>query len=168
MYFEPLEENFNIMKEKLSSDKISNIQMFNFALGNENTRKTFYISDNQAASSSYLKPDKHLDLHPNVKFNRIIENIEVKRLDDLDIDYTNFNFANLDVQGAELDVFKGANKMLEKVDYIMSEINIDNVYENCGKLWEIDEYLKIFGFERVITSMDGILWGDAFYIKVKS
>jgi FkbM family methyltransferase len=167
MYFEPLLENYNIMLERLKFDKESNIQTFNFGLGNENTTKTFYVSSNEAASSSYLEPEKHLQLHPHVKFNRIINNIPIKRLDDLELDLTNFNFINIDVQGAELDVFKGAEKTLENIDYIMSEINIDNVYKKCSKLWDLDEFLNKYKFKRVITSMDGILWGDAFYIKEK-
>ena len=75
------------------------------------------------------------------------------------------NFINIDVQGYELEVFKGATNTLKHIDYIMSEVNTDEVYEGCVLIDELDEFLVTFGFNRVETNMAGGLWGDAFYIK---
>ena len=36
---------------------------------------------------------------------------------------------NMDVQGYELEVLKGATKTLEQVDYVYCEVNRDEVYE---------------------------------------
>jgi len=78
---------------------------------------------------------------------------------------TNYNFINIDVQGYELEVFKGGKKTLESIDYIMTEVNRDEVYKNCPRIEELDTYLSTYGFERVETTWDGGTWGDAFYIK---
>ena len=80
-----------------------------------------------------------------------------------DIDY---NFLNLDIQGAELKALKGMEEYLDKVDYIYTEVNEDYVYKGCALVSELDEFLGKYGFTRVETSWAGnCKWGDAFYIK---
>ena len=77
-----------------------------------------------------------------------------------------YNFINLDIQGVELRALKSMEEYLHKIKYIYSEVNCDDVYLNCDKVNDIDNYLKQFGFERVETKWWGdSKWGDAFYIK---
>ena len=76
-----------------------------------------------------------------------------------------FNFMNIDVQGYELEVMKGASKFLPHIQFIYCEVNRAEVYEGCPRIEELDEYLGTYGFERVETTWDGGTWGDAFYIK---
>ena len=47
----------------------------------------------------------------------------------------------------------------------MTEVNRDVVYKGCPMVEELDEYLKVYGFERFETFWAGGTWGDAFYIK---
>jgi hypothetical protein len=56
---------------------------------------------------------------------------------------------------------------LEGVDYIMSEVNKEEVYKDCALIDSLDKYLDGFGFKRVETDWAGWTWGDAFYIKQK-
>lgn len=74
---------------------------------------------------------------------------------------------NLDIQGAELLALKGADDILNNIDYIYTEINIKEIYENCCLLHQVDDYLKSFGFIRIIINITHYGWGDAFYIKIK-
>ena len=76
-----------------------------------------------------------------------------------------YNFINIDVQGYELEVFKGGKDTLNNIDYITTEVNRDEVYKDCAKIEELDTYLGDYGFQRVETTWDGGTWGDAFYIK---
>ncbi len=76
-----------------------------------------------------------------------------------------YNFINIDVQGYELEVFKGAVNTLEKIDYIITEVNRAELYKNCVQIEELDSFLSQHGFARDITSWDGDTWGDAFYVK---
>jgi hypothetical protein len=87
------------------------------------------------------------------------------RLDDFKFDFKEYNFINIDVQGYELEVFKGASNMLNKIDFIISEVNRDELYENCAKVDEIQSYLSAYGFVMVEVSWDGGTWGDALFIK---
>jgi hypothetical protein len=51
------------------------------------------------------------------------------------------------------------------MDYIIAEVNRDELYENCARVDEIDSFLSEYGFERKETNWEGQTWGDAFYIK---
>ena len=160
MFFEPLKKNFEVLKSN-----ISNFPIFNLALGNETGQiKMFTESKNNGQSSSILKPKIHLNQYPHIVFDGE-EVVEIIKLDDFDYDKEKFNFINIDVQGYELEVFKGAKKVLESIQYILSEVNNAEVYENCVNVSELDVFLGEFGFERVETNWEGGTWGDAFYIK---
>ena len=58
------------------------------------------------------------------------------------IDIKNYNFLNLDIQWAELMALKGFGNFINDFDYIYTEVNIDELYEKCVLLGELDEYLK--------------------------
>jgi FkbM family methyltransferase len=159
--FEPLSDSFDVLCENIK-DLNANIIAHQVALGPEETVATMYVSDNEKQSSSLLKPKVHITHHPHVKFPET-EEVEVKVLDDFD--YTQYNFINMDVQGYELEVLKGAKKTLENVDYVYCEVNRDEVYEGNAYVEELDEFLSQYNMERVETSWEGQIWGDALYIR---
>tara|TARA_B100000965_G_scaffold362182_1_gene344050 strand:- start:137 stop:385 length:249 start_codon:yes stop_codon:yes gene_type:complete len=74
---------------------------------------------------------------------------------------------NMDVQGYELEVLKGATETLKNINYVYCEVNRDEVYENNAYVEEIDEFLAGYGMERVETNWAGDIWGDALYIRTK-
>ena len=119
---------------------------------------------NQGQSSSILEPGIHTRQYPHITFDNKLE-VDMVRLDDFIEESTDYNFINIDVQGYELEVMKGAVDTLKNVDYIMSEVNRDEVYINCSKVDELDSFLSDFGFSRVETTWDGLTWGDALYVK---
>lgn len=159
--FEPLSDSFDILCENIQ-ELNANIIAHQVALGPEETTATMYVSDNEKQSSSLLKPKVHITHHPHVKFPET-EEVEVKVLDDFD--YTRYNFINMDVQGYELEVLKGATETLKHVDYVYCEVNRDEVYEGNAYVEELDEFLSAYNMERVETSWEGQIWGDALYIK---
>ena len=161
MFFEPVPTTFKILKENIGDKAI----LHNVALGNENKKIEMYIETaNQGQSSSILEPGIHTRQYPHITFDNKLE-VDMVRLDDFIEESTNYNFINIDVQGYELEVMKGAVDTLKNVDYIMSEVNRDEVYINCSKVDELDSFLSDFGFSRVETTWDGLTWGDALYVK---
>lgn len=159
--FEPLSDNFNIL-EKNVKNLNANIVGHQVALGSTPGNATMYVSSNEKQSSSILKPKVHLTHHPNVSFPST-EIVEVKTLDQFET--SNFNFINMDVQGYELEVLKGASKTLTHIDYVYCEVNRDEVYENNAFIEQIDEYLSHYNLIRVETDWGGQIWGDALYIR---
>lgn len=175
IYFEPVPWCYSTLYNHVN--KLNKVYMGapetlfeRYALGNQNGNIDINISKHlncppaYAASSSILKPKKHLEIHPDIIFDDIIE-VEMKRLDDYNGKLIDYNCINIDVQGYELEVFKGAKRTLNNIDYIVTEVNIDDVYENCARLEDLDAFLLDYKFKRVETCMGGGLWGDAFYIK---
>ena len=161
MFFEPVPTTFKILKENIGDKAI----LHNVALGNENKKIEMYIETaNQGQSSSILEPGIHTRQYPHITFDNKLE-VDMVRLDDFIEESTDYNFINIDVQGYELEVMKGAMDTLKNVDYIMSEVNRDEVYINCSKVDELDSFLSDFGFSRVETTWDGLTWGDALYVK---
>ena len=161
--FEPLSECFDVLAQKVMNLN-ANIDGHQVALGSVPGTATMYLSDNEKQSSSILKPKVHLTHHPNVKFDGT-EEVEVDLLDNFDT--KEYNFLNMDVQGYELEVLKGAIETLKHVDYVYCEVNRDEVYEGNAYVEEIDEFLSAYVMERVETSWEGQIWGDALYIRGK-
>jgi FkbM family methyltransferase len=124
---------------------------------------------NNMQSSSILDLEEHKREHPRVVVidTQTVTTTTVEQLfQNTDI-FTRFfpNFVNLDIQGAELKALKGFGNLLEKVDYIYTEVNTKHLYKNCALLDEMDDFLRLKGFERVVTKMTRHGWGDAFYIR---
>jgi FkbM family methyltransferase len=78
----------------------------------------------------------------------------------------NYNFWNFDIQGAELLALKGATNSLRYAKVLYLEVNTEDVYKGCAKLNELDEYLGMRGFRRILTKTVREGWGDAMYIRV--
>jgi len=163
MFFEPLPHTFEKLKENIGGKAI----LVNTALGNMFGEIEMNVeSVNQGQSSSILEPLIHLKQYPHIQFTDKVK-VKITKLDEFIEEKNNFNMINIDVQGYELEVFKGGQSFLHHIDYIMTEVNRDEVYKNCPKIEELDSYLKNYGFNRVETTWDGGTWGDAFYIKEK-
>lgn len=165
--FEPVSSSFSQLF-KLQQNKCD---LFQLALGNANTKIKINLASNEE-SSSILIPKIHIDQHPHITFDNE-EIVQMVKLDDFMTFYKSngnnktkkFNFINIDVQGYELEVFKGAEKTLNEIDYINAEVNNDILYENCVLISELDTYLSKYKFIRVETNWQGGTWGDALYIK---
>ena len=167
VFFEPLVNNFERLKYNVGEH--DDVLFIKKALGNKTGKGVMKVETaNGGQSSSLLDPVKHLTQYPHILFDKE-EEVEIERLDDLLPKIITlpklYNFINIDVQGYELEVFKGAEKQLNNIDYIMTEVNRDEVFKNCCRVEQLDEYLNNWNFKRVETTWDGGTWGDALYIK---
>ena len=168
VFFEPLSESLKVLEENLSYiANDANVMIYPVALGNETKDVEMYVSNRDRMCSSILKPKVVLEQYPDITFDER-ETVEMMRLDDTELEFDKFNFLNIDVQGYELEVLKGGAKTLENIDYIYTEINRAEVYENTPHVDELDTYLKPYGFTRVESDWTGDTWGDGLYIKEKS
>ncbi len=79
----------------------------------------------------------------------------------------NFDLLNMDTQGAELMISKGATKVLENIKFINSEVTFYNAPYHDNPLFdELSEYFQKFGFNHVETELsDDRNWGDAIFAK---
>lgn len=129
----------------------------------------FNIASNEGQSSSFLEFGTHKQAHPDVSFVDQIQ-LKTKRLDtlieEINLNIHEFNFLNMDLQGAELLALRGLGEYLKYFKYAYMEVNKDELYKGCPMVEDLDMYLIGFGFRRAETSWAGNFgWGDAFYVK---
>ena len=90
--------------------------------------------------------------------------VETVRLDD-DIAADRCNCLWIDVQGAEMMVLRGAQRLLENTDAVAVEVATDpEVYQGGCDMDEISDYLRGFGFRLALLGMDGVQ-GNALYVR---
>ncbi|MEK7669389.1 MAG: FkbM family methyltransferase [Patescibacteria group bacterium] len=145
--------------------------VYNILVSDSDNQKINFNIMNNLQSSSILELGTHKKHHPSVKVHHTLP-LKTHRLDTFftnnNIDISDCNFLNIDIQGAELLAIKGLGDYLQHFDYIYTEINIGKVYKNCPVLFELDTYLHQHGFIRAETYLTPWQWGDAFYIKQNS
>ena len=160
LWIEALQNKVELCKQRYPNVLIENAIVSDVV---ENVRLNV---SNNGQSSSILEFGLHSYFHPHVHYVNSFES-ETKLLKDIISNYNiDYNFLNLDIQGAELKALKGMEEYLHKVDYVYTEVNSDYVYKDCALVTELDEYLQKFGLIRVETKWCGdFRWGDAFYIR---
>lgn len=151
--------------------KYPNQFVYNLLVSDTDNQKVNFNVTNNLQSSSILELGSHKEHHPEVKVNHTLQ-LETCRLDtfiaDNNVDISDCDFLNIDLQGAEMLALKGLGKYLQHFNYIYTEINVGKVYKNCPVLSELDAFLHKRGFARVETYLTPWQWGDAFYIRKNS
>jgi len=134
----------------------------------EGKEVVFNVSNNEAQSSSYLELGHHKIIHPTVSYQRHFPTV-IRRIDSVfhpDSFKEGDWFLNADLQGAELQAFKGMGDMIKDFKWIYTEVNKKETYEGCAMIEEVDEYLAQFGFVRIETGpWVADTWTDALYVK---
>jgi FkbM family methyltransferase len=150
-----------------------NIKIINKVIYDKKNISKLNVTSN-SQSSSILDLGIHQELYPNiVKKEEVL--VEGNTLDDEFSNFyniSNYNFLNIDIQGAELLALLGAQTILNKLDIIYTEINYDYVYKNCALVSDIDNLLKKYNFVRYYTrdvknKKNIPVWGDAIYLNKK-
>lgn len=109
---EPSPINFKYLKKNIELQNISNIEIHNFACGNENGEIEFLVSDR--SNWSRVATDKFVDVPPDTILQKIkipmrtVDSfIEEKSLPKLD-------FIRMDVEGYEVNIVEGMQQTLKK------------------------------------------------------
>lgn len=155
-------------KVQLMRERLPNAIIFNECVGNIDNQSVNFMVTNNYQSSSMLNFKTHATEHPHVVEERRIQ-MNTKTLNtifrDAGLNPAEYNFMNLDIQGAELMALQGASDILPHIDYIYSEVNETELYENCALLPQMDAFLEAHGFVRVQITMTSHGWGDALYVR---
>lgn len=128
-----------ICKEKLSN--IKSIKFNDFGLGNREENLPFYsyTKNNDGASSLF----KRIDFHSTQIESGIIK---IKTLKEYvyNNDIPNIDLLCMDVQGYELNILKGAEDFIRKINYIIMEqpkVGMKSKYINAPLSQEIKEFM---------------------------
>jgi FkbM family methyltransferase len=161
--YEPLEKCFKTLFNSYGYS----IDCRKKAVGSMNGEIELHVETaNYGQSSSVLKPKEHLNQYPTIVFDKK----ELCQIITLDKDIEcpkDFNVLVVDVQGYELEVFKGAIDLLQNhIEYVICEVNSSEMYENCAKVVDLDNFLVEFGYKRILTTWEGENWGNALYARL--
>ncbi len=137
--------------------------------------------------TSLLEPNTNLlkYLHGFSEWG-LVENrqqIQTVKLDDVK-EIKNIDYLKIDIQGAELEVFKNATNLLSNCTVIHTEVEFLPMYENQPLFSEVEMYLRELGFlfhrfsplvSRVVKPMyindnpyaelSQVTWADAIFVK---
>ncbi|BAZ16562.1 methyltransferase FkbM family protein [Calothrix sp. NIES-4071] len=157
------------------------------ALGSSVGESTLYVTKHPMCSSLYPPNEPYLKrfqgLSELVNLDFSLE-IEITTLDTFcqSEGITEIDFLQIDVQGADLDVLKGANAILENsVLAIQIEVEFSPLYQNQPLFTDVDIFLRNQGFSLfdLATSYrtrsnspiqstihpGQLLWADAFFFR---
>ena len=148
--------------------------------------RTFYECNFPMTSSLYEPNSGLLAKFQNLEnLTRVVrtEPMPTRRLDDLP-EAAGADFLKLDVQGAELDVMNGAEKVLAEVVVIHTEVEFVPMYKDQPLFAEVDQRLRKSGFlfhkfsgiagrtfQPLLVNNDPnqalsqMIWADAVYAK---
>ena len=144
--FEPVPEIYEELKSNIKLNFCQNIILFNCALGNQNESILFNVSDFEGGSGASSE---------NLKFGKEIK-VSKRKLDDLmnDQNLDNIDFLKIDIEGGELNMLKGAEKLIEKYK---PKMLLEIVDIHCDRFEHLPEDICNFLFNK---GYDGRYFGN--------
>ncbi|MDI6617557.1 MAG: FkbM family methyltransferase [Clostridiales bacterium] len=131
--FEPQKIAFDILKRNVRINNIQHIvELFNLGVGKANDRAQMIILDNNNLGMSKVKKTPY----GNIEINSL-DNLLYRKNDNIDL-------IKVDVEGMELEVLEGAEKIIKKCNPL--------IYVEANSIEEFDKinaYLKNFGYKAI-------------------
>jgi len=128
--FEPLKENFEILKKNTS--QFNNIEVFNFGLGAKNGSFKLYLSDDE---ENYGGVSFYSEVEGNM--SEPYTECEVKNVNDViqEIGVTSVDLIKIDTEGAEYDILTNMkDEFLNKTSWITGELHGNRDFELLNHL----------------------------------
>ncbi|MDP2677321.1 MAG: FkbM family methyltransferase [Rhodoferax sp.] len=159
---------FNTLKEKCSTS--SRQYAINACLSDIAGKEiSFNVASNGGQSSSIFALGRHAIEYPSIKYTNTIK-LTTETVDNL-VDSgkipKSINFMVIDVQGAEILVLKGADKILSSKDLIglVVEVSVAPLYEGGANFIQVCELLAKFGFFLQNVNFNRHGWADALFLR---
>ena len=138
--------------EKMNLEAREGVKYFPYAIGKANEKRKLYITQHPMCTSLYKPNEDLIKLYNNFEVAYLKNETEIETVS---LDYFidkfelgDIDFIKIDVQGAELDIFKGATKVLKNVLKIVCEVEFIPHYEKQPLFGDIcvflDEYNLMF------------------------
>ncbi len=136
--FEPSPRNFNFLNENLKINNISNVESFNFAIGDMSGQKKFLLTE--ASNSSHIVDDSFEDYDTiSVKMMTLDEFLIENNVEKID-------FLRMDIEGSEVEAYAGMKQTIKKFKpSILMEVH--NSYLGTKKTIEFLTKLKQDGYD---------------------
>lgn len=179
--FEPVQ----VECDKLNAKAEGFARFLPYAIG-DGRRRTFHTC-NYPMTSSLYEPNSPL-LAKFQSLNELVQvvdrrEVDTHRLDDVK-EVENCDYLKVDVQGAELDVFMGAPRILADAVVVQTEVEFVPLYRGQPLFADVDQHLRRAGysfhrfsgmagrtFKPLVINNDlsrmasQLLWAEAVYVK---
>lgn len=178
--FEPNKDECEKLKERHGATH----EFYPYFVGDGS--QAIFRETNWFATGSLFRPNKRLlELYQNLHevTTLVAEHpIQTVALDDIE-EISDVDYIKIDVQGAELSIFKHAERLLKGVSIIQTEVLFVEYYEGQPFFADIDSFLRGQGFQFVKFTGFGmralkpivmynnpslgnqIIWSDAIYMR---
>ena len=149
--FEPAPHYFRILQQNLSSNRIQNVEAFPLALSDSTGETEFYLKE--LSSGIIFEKEAKKTRVSIVTIDSFLQQREVERID----------FINMDCEGSELLVLRGAKETLRKNKVrIFCEIHRDFLRQLGQSIGDVVEYLQNLTFEVQSVSLNDLKVGNNF------
>ena len=123
--FEPFKDSFNLLNTNISNNNIKNIVSINKSLGNINGERTLYLSGTNVQGITSNPDTRPYDNEIKVEETTLDKFVEENNLD--------VGYITIDVEGAELDLLKGAITTIKTQKPLLSI----SIYHSVNDYFEI-------------------------------
>lgn len=141
--FEPVQAEC----DKLNAMGLKNHTFLPYFIG-DGTERRFHLCNYPMTSSLYPPNTRLLARFQNLEeLTRTVETstVQTRRLDDID-EIPGIDYIKVDVQGGELDVFKGGEKRLRNALVVETEVEFLEMYVGQPLFAEVDQELRRLGY----------------------
>jgi FkbM family methyltransferase len=146
--FEPLPGPREVLTRV--ADELGNVQVFPYALGDEGGERRMHVARSDDSSSFLAVTQRQIEAFPDT---REVERqvVEVRRLENLITaeEVSHPILMKIDVQGAELDVLRGALELLGAVRDILVECSLVELYAGQPLLDDTVLFAREQGFRLI-------------------
>ena len=119
-------------------------------LGAQSGEATLYVTEERAGTSLYPSTPDAFEPHPAIAAGRVeyTTNVELETLDDWTVAESigQVDVIKLDTQGSELDVLRGASRVLDATRAIEIEVEFNPLYQDQPLFGDVDRFLREHGF----------------------
>ncbi len=143
--FEPLADAFAQLEQRVQDDPLW--EAHRLALSDRDGQADLQVAGNSWSSSLLAMSARHVASAPSSAVVRS-ERVPLARLDTV-WSVGDRAYLKLDVQGAELDVLRGAERALADVDVVEAELSVVELYEGQPLLPDVVAFLEPRGFALV-------------------
>ncbi len=142
--FEPIPSARAILEDRLRS--YTNIKIYSSGIGDSDSAETLNVNEFGAASSMLHVTPLCIENYPVVSTTTSAQSVQMRRLDSV-FPTGAFDLLKLDVQGYEREVINGAQELLGRTSWIITEVSFAPLYDKGVLVDEVCELLRRAGFQ---------------------
>jgi len=153
--FEPVSKLYKKLQENIAINNLQNIETYQIGIGSKKEKLKIYTQAEKFIDGSIN--DGLPTLHPHLKRNMFLEEIEVDTLDNVIGDKVDrVDMIKIDIEGNELFALQGMTRILQKYrPTLLIEINKE-MFENAGyKVMDVFSFLSSYSYTFYRISDDG-------------